>query len=123
MLRRAFRVPPGKPTANLRQALQTLYRFRDMAVHPSGSSAQVVLHPDLHQGTDWRFVAFSYENAVQLVWIAVGFTHSLGSRTDDRDSEAISAFRIDLHSQLEDVSEDWTRQYGDIATNPGAESA
>ena len=123
VLRRAFRVKPGEGARNLRQALKELYHYRDMAVHPSSAAAQVVLHPDLGQGTDWRFVTFSYSNALQLVWVGVGFTHSLISHLDGRETEKTKSLADGLKVALDGLFVLWEAEYGPVEHNPTAPSA
>ena len=66
VLRRGFHLKP-KGTKALRDNLKEIYRFRDMAVHPSGRIQAAMLHPDLDVGVEWRFVYFRAANARALV--------------------------------------------------------
>lgn len=69
VLRRAFSLKP-KPSVVLRNNLQQIFKFRDLAVHPSGNATAPVLHPELGTGVEWRFGAFRADNARPLVHIA-----------------------------------------------------
>jgi hypothetical protein len=62
IVRRAFNLKP-KSVAALRANLKEIYRFRDLAVHPSGKVKAAIHHPELDVGVEWRFVAFRASNA------------------------------------------------------------
>ncbi|HVE46192.1 MAG TPA: hypothetical protein VNA57_05555 [Acidimicrobiales bacterium] len=65
-LRRSFKM--GNTGA--RQAaemVQSIYRFRDWAVHPPGDYRAPLHHDLLNVGVEWRFVAFSGVNASRAV--------------------------------------------------------
>jgi hypothetical protein len=62
VVRRAFSLKP-KGAAILRTTLKEIYRYRDLAVHPSGKTQAPILHPELNVGVEWRFVFFRATNA------------------------------------------------------------
>jgi hypothetical protein len=66
VLRRAFSLEP-KPVSSLRQALAEIFRFRDLAIDPSGKMDAQILHPELGVGVEWRFAYFRYQNALLIV--------------------------------------------------------
>jgi len=66
VLRIAFMLKP-KGTALLRKNLKEIYRFRDVAIHPSGKIDAPLLHPEIQVGVEWRFAYFRYENALLIV--------------------------------------------------------
>jgi len=76
VLRRAFSLQP-RPTVVLRGNLQQVFKFRDLAVHPSGDTTAPVLHPELQTGVEWRFAVFRADNARPLVHAARGIIHEL----------------------------------------------
>ena len=76
VLRRGFHLKP-KGTAVLRQNLREIYRFRDLAVHPSGKIQAPILHPEIDVGVEWRFVHFRAHNAEMLVNAATGMLWDL----------------------------------------------
>ena len=78
VLRRGFHLKP-KGTAMLRQHLKELYRFRDLAVHPSGKIEAPLLHPELQVGVEWRFAYFRAANAESLVNVATGMLWDLAN--------------------------------------------
>lgn len=55
----------------LSHGLSQVFEFRNWAVHPPRDFRAPRLHPDLHVGVDWRFVAFKAENAHAALSIAI----------------------------------------------------
>ncbi len=66
VLRRAFTLN-NRSAVNLRKTIREVFRFRDLAVHPSGDVSAPVLHQELGAGVEWRFAYFSGGNADLLV--------------------------------------------------------
>lgn len=44
-----------------------IFRFRDLAVHPSGDMTAPIIHDELQVGVEWRFAYFRAGNAEALV--------------------------------------------------------
>ena len=78
VLRRGFCLKP-KETRELRERLKLIYRFRDLAVHPSGKTQAAILHPELNVGVEWRFAYFRAANAEGVVNSATGIIWQLAS--------------------------------------------
>ena len=86
VLRRGFHLKP-KGTRTLRQHVKEIYRFRDLAVHPSGKIEAPLLHAELQVGVEWRFAYFQAANAEGLVNAATAIIWDLannGKPTDER---------------------------------------
>ena len=86
VLRRGFHLKP-QGTKTLRQNLKEVYRFRDLAVHPSGKIEAPLLHPELKVGVEWRFAYFHAANAEGLANVATAIIWDLannGKATDDK---------------------------------------
>jgi len=66
LLRRAFSLT-AKDASSLRQNLGEIFRFRDLAIDPSGKGDARILHPELRVGVEWRFAYFRCENALRIV--------------------------------------------------------
>ena len=66
VMRRAFSLEP-KHVSSLRQNLAEIFRFRDLAIDPSGKMDAQILHPELGVGVEWRFAYFRCENALLIV--------------------------------------------------------
>ncbi|MGO9570152.1 MAG: hypothetical protein ACLP5H_21695 [Desulfomonilaceae bacterium] len=99
-------------TANVRGVMKEIYRFRDLAVHPQGTSTAPVLHPDLGSATEWRFVTFRFENARQVVRAAIAYVKILPSRPMDRATEPMQQLAKDLLSLGEPLFSAWDKRYG-----------
>ncbi len=65
---------------NLSSTLHQVYQFRDNAVHPSGKLTDPVLHPGMRAGVEWRFVAFSFDNAFLIVQAATEIIAQLATK-------------------------------------------
>ena len=78
VVRRAFHLKP-KGTAILRQNLKEIYRFRDLAVHPSGKIQAPLRHPEMDVGVEWRFAHFRAQSAESIVNAATGMLWDLAS--------------------------------------------
>lgn len=79
VLRRAFALSP-RSSVVLRGNLKEIFKYRDLAVYPSGDTAAPVLHPELQIGVEWRFAAFRTENARPLVQAAHSIIHELATK-------------------------------------------
>jgi len=66
VFRRAFSLDP-KNVSGVRQTLAEIFRFRDLAIDPSGKMDAQILHPELGVGVEWRFAYFRYQNALLIV--------------------------------------------------------
>lgn len=70
VFRRAFLM--DHRTANqLRVVLNDIMRFRDQAVHPSGTLAAPHFHPELRRAMEWRFVTFRFALVKTLVSLSL----------------------------------------------------
>ena len=65
-IRRTFKIS-NEGARTLAQIIGEVFRFRDWAVHPSGSFRQPLQHDLVDVGVEWRFVAFRPDNAVNSV--------------------------------------------------------
>lgn len=76
ILRRGFRLKK-QGTQVLKQNLKELFRYRDLAVHPSGKIGEPILHPELDVGVEWRFAYYRAANAEALVNVATAMIWDL----------------------------------------------
>ena len=98
VLRRAFHLKPNQTKA-LRGNLKEVYRFRDLAVHPTGKIAAPVRHPELQVGVEWRFAYFHAANAEALVNAAIAVIWELatkGKPTNDNIIAYTKGLRVRL---------------------------
>jgi len=98
VLRRAFGLK-RKGVAALRQNLREIYRFRDLAVHPSAKLQAPEMHPELGVGVEWRFAHFRAHNAELIVnaatWILWDLAHQ-----GKPESPAIRQYIDELRQKL-----------------------
>jgi len=105
VLRIAFSLKP-KGTAVLRKNLKEIYRFRDLAIHPSGKIDAPLFHPELQVGVEWRFAYFRHENALLIVRETLHMLRELVTSGKPKNSEVqkyCDALRVriePLHSAL-----------------------
>jgi hypothetical protein len=101
VVRRAFTLKP-KGAATLRNNLKELYRYRDLAVHPSGKIEAPLLHPELNLGMEWRFVYFRATNAELAVMAAAAMLWDLAHNGKSKDPK-ISEYQKTLASRLQEI--------------------
>ena len=101
VVRRAFALKP-KGASALRKNLKELYRYRDLAVHPSGKIEAPLLHPEINVGMEWRFVYFRAANAELAVMAAAAMLWDLAHNGKSKDSK-ISEYQRTLASRLDEI--------------------
>jgi hypothetical protein len=101
IVRRAFALKP-KGAALLRNNLKELYRYRDLAVHPSGKIEAPLLHPELNVGMEWRFVYFRATNAEIAVSAAAAMLWDLANNGKAKDPKIIEYQKV-LAMRLNEV--------------------
>ena len=116
ILRRAFSLEP-KNVSSLRQNLGEIFRFRDLAIDPSGKMDAQILHPELGVGVEWRFAYFRYENALLIVKATLRLIAELAASGKPKDAE-LQKYMESLRSSVESL------QNGSaFRVPPGAENA
>jgi len=101
VVRRAFKLRPGA-VAFLRATLRELYRFRDLAVHPSGKVQAAEHNPELDVGLEWRFVYFRASNARIAVEATSSILWDLANSATASDAD-IGKYQESLRSRLNEV--------------------
>ncbi len=101
IVRRAFTLKP-KEAAALRANLKEIYRFRDLAVHPSGKIEAPLLHPELELGVEWRFVYFRAINAELVVTATAAILWDLAHNGKAKDPK-ITEYQKTLSARLEEI--------------------
>jgi len=86
VLRRAFSLEP-KNVSSLRQTLAEIFRFRDLAIDPSGKMDAQILHPELGVGVEWRFAYFRCENALLIVRATLRIISELAAAGRPQDAD------------------------------------
>lgn len=101
VMRIAFKLKP-KGTSMLRNNLKEIYRYRDLAVHPSGKIEAPLLHPELNLGMEWRFVYFRATNAELVVMASAAMLWDLAQNGKSKDPK-ISEYQKTLMSRLQEI--------------------
>jgi hypothetical protein len=99
VLRRAFSLEP-KDASNLGQNLGEIFRFRDLAIDPSGKSNAPILHPGLGVGVEWRFAYFRYANALLIVKVTLRLIWELVASDKPKDAD-VQKYIDALRSRIE----------------------
>lgn len=102
ILRRAFTLN-NRDSVNLRKALREIFRFRDLAVHPSGDTTVPIIHDELQVGVEWRFAYFRAGNAEALVNIANQIIRELVEKGKPANSE-VEKYANSLRERLSPLS-------------------
>jgi len=89
-----------KNVSTLGHALAEIFRFRDLAIDPSGKMDAQILHPELGVGVEWRFAYFRYENALLIVKATVRLIAELVASDDPKDAD-IQKYIDALRSRVE----------------------
>jgi hypothetical protein len=71
VIRRVYRLTAAD-TAQIKQSVTEIMKFRDMAVHPSLELKRTCARPDIPIGVDWKFAAFNYSNAEKCFGATMG---------------------------------------------------
>lgn len=104
VLRRAFKLKP-KGVAVLRQNLREIYKFRDLAIHPSGKIEAPVHHPELDVGVEWRFAYFRATNAEGIVMAATAIVCDLAVNGKPADKK-VQNYMKNLRDRLVEMFPD-----------------
>jgi hypothetical protein len=64
VIRRVYKLP-ARVSAEFKQNITEILKYRDMAVHPSLELKQTCARSDIPVGVDWKFAAYKYANAAK----------------------------------------------------------
>jgi len=109
--RRAFKLD-NKFVGALKPFLKDASRFRDMAVHPKGGTHRPILHPDLNIITEWRFAAFRYKNAYNLLESCLTVQEALNQTDGEQLKKSIATYNAQLRDRLLSVRSRWQAHFG-----------
>jgi hypothetical protein len=101
VVRRAFTLKP-KGASALRANLKEIYRYRDLAIHPSGKIEAPMLHPELDLGMEWRFVYFRATNAELAVLAAAAMLWDLAHNGRSKDPK-VTEYQKNLATRLQEI--------------------
>ena len=109
-LRREFVIGP-KGLANLRHTLKEVFRFRDLAVHPSASFSAPVLKREVNKVTEWRFVSFGAPSARDAVRATLAILAQLVERPRN-PTGALRSYLDGIRPALAKLAARWRATYG-----------
>ncbi len=110
VFRQTFRMS-AKGFEHLREALEQLYKFRDLAVHPPGAFSDPVHHPALKLTTEWRFVSFGLDSAHVAVRAAVAVAVQL-AEAPRRKTGPLAEYCVGLSTRLKPLAATWRAEFG-----------
>jgi hypothetical protein len=84
----------------LRATIEEIFKFRNLAVHPTGEFTDPILHPELQVGVERRFVVFRYENALGIIRTTVGFICELVAKGKSKNA-ALETYAKYLKSRID----------------------
>jgi hypothetical protein len=112
VLRRAFNLD-DLSAKKLKESLNQLFKYRDLAVHPTGKLQDAILHPDLNIGVEWRFAYFRYENAKKLLYFVIDLVCFLISLCKIGNAE-VSKYCETLHETMKKSIDSWNALSPDL---------
>jgi hypothetical protein len=71
IVRRVYRLEPAM-RAKFKQNLSEIFKYRDLAVHPSSELKRTCTRPDIPVGIDWKFSTYRYTNAEKCFRATMG---------------------------------------------------
>jgi hypothetical protein len=123
VVRRAFRLKTNG-TKTLRENLKQIYRFRDLAVHPSGKIQAPILHPELNVGVEWRFAYFCATNAENVVNATTAMLWDLanqGKPANDKIANCVKGLKARL-DVLFPSGHPLVKRHGQLAKEPSGDA-
>lgn len=113
VMRRAFSLQP-EPFQALRSNLKELMNYRGKAVHPPSGATKPMMHPELNQPTEWRFVVFRFVNAKALVGFAITLVAQTASQHEGVEPERFQKYCRSLAEKIGPLVESWEKRYGQL---------
>ncbi len=100
----------------MRQNLEEIFRFRDLAIDTSSKSAAAILHPELNVGVEWRFAYFRCENALLIVRATLRLISELVASGKPKDAD-IQGYIEALQAKVERLQNSNAFRKQSTATN------
>lgn len=110
--RQAFKLN-NRATQILKTHFKEIFRFRDMAIHPTGDLKHAINHPDLGVGVEWRFVYFRYSNAKLIVDEGIKRLNELLMITGYKNL-GLQVYCNSLMSIISPLIQDYQNKFGQI---------
>jgi hypothetical protein len=86
----------------LRETIEEIFKFRNQAVHPTGTFNDPVLHPELKVGVERRQVVFGYDNAFKIVQATVSIVTELAAKGIAKNS-SLKEYARSLETRLDSI--------------------
>lgn len=102
----------GSGTDEASQHIETLYRFRDLAVHPPTSFEDPVLDPELNVGTAPLVVRFRAANARAVTGVELGLIKHILANVRAAESRELIEWAVAANEKLEPLIERWKLEVG-----------
>jgi len=109
VIKRSFPVK-NEEMKKLRTNLEELFRFRNMAVHPSSELQDPIIHAELNVGVEPKFARYTAQNAHVLIGIGINTICELGNRKIK--NPRIKEYSEKLMEQFQPSIELWKSHYG-----------
>jgi hypothetical protein len=98
----------------VRDALKEIYHFRDMAVHPPAKTASLLLRQELNLKIDWRYGAFTYNNAKHITGLSLSIIGQTATRRNKDKFDGLKPYCEALMSKLSPLVNRWNSRYGKL---------
>jgi len=92
----------NKNTAIVYQNVREVYKFRDLAVHPTGISKPPVWHGEMQVAVEWQFDTYRAKNAVLLVTAVSRIFWQLAHNTEPRNPK-VQQYATNLKVYLAEI--------------------
>ena len=112
VLRRGFRIGPNR-FSTMRKHLMELFKWRDWSVHPPAGFNKPVRYDELSIGTEWRFVAFRFENAKNSLALSLSLIAQLLARPKP-DLDSLKEHCEAALPLISPLVEQWESKYGQL---------
>lgn len=110
VLRRGFLIGP-KSFSTMRGHLIELFKWRDWSVHPPAGYNKPTRYDELRVGTEWRFVAFRFENAKSAFALSLSLIAQLLARPKP-DLESLKEHCEGALPLVSPLVEQWESKFG-----------
>jgi hypothetical protein len=118
VFRRAFKIQ-DKPFKNLRDGLKKVQQYRDWATHSPPGSNNPVTYDKIKIATDWKFVAFSYDNAYNITRFVLMVVGQACELEFDEQRKEIENYVKELKGRISSVVSKFEDIYGEQLLEQG----
>jgi len=112
VFKRGFLIGP-KSFATMREQLVELFKWRDWATHPPARFDKPVPYDELRVGTEWRFVAFRFDNAKKSLALSLSVIAQLLLRPKS-DLQSLAEHCQGSLPLINPLVTQWESKYGQL---------